>query len=138
SADVEIDFEIASGNFLPAQNMPDHECPTRKSTSKADKCPPTKADRFKTASREKLQRQTSSSKLDFSASRDGGTGRRSGLKRLRCDFSSLRLSAIFPFDYNDLSRRSRTSWRVDLCGFVRSRSGLSVTKRLRCPWIPLL
>jgi len=41
---------------------------------------PTKADRFKAASCKKLQRQISSSKLDFSASRDGGTGRRSGLK----------------------------------------------------------
>ena len=31
-----------------------------------------------------------------------------------------------------MNRSSRIPWRDDLCGFVRSRSGLSVTKRLRC------
>src|ERR1700674_472388 len=83
----------------------------------------TELDRLDAASREKLQRQTSSTKLDFSAGRDGGTGRRSGLKIRRY---------LVPWGFNSPSRHHVNSSRsVTYCTFPSSTEFADSLKGLR-------
>jgi hypothetical protein len=62
-------------------------------------------------------------------SRDGGTGRRSGLKRVRASQTKSGLGPFFPFISIDIPQTGQLSSRLETYGFVSKCLGLWVTER---------